>query len=147
HIGPGLVVGPVMGRKRQYGRRKARFEVAVLLPPVTNEYEVAPPTGGRRRRDRELQPKLIACIHDDVPIINTLHQLADVSEARVVAGKVAPARRDVRQPAVDRFLRRLSVCLRQTVDTRSSCQRRFRKTAIAKVGTMRLKAGGSKRYR
>ena len=102
YIGPSFVVGPVVRRKRQYGRRKARVEVAVLLPAVANEYEVAPQPAAGGGRDRNCNRSSSPAFMMTCRSSNPLNQLADVSEARVVADKVAPARRDVRQPAVDR---------------------------------------------
>src|SRR6266540_3328811 len=68
----------VMRRKRQYCAREACVEVAVFLPAVAYEYEVALPAGFRGGEPRKLERYLISRVQDDVAVIDLVQQLHDV---------------------------------------------------------------------
>jgi hypothetical protein len=96
--------------QREDGPREARVEVAVLHPAVAHEHEVAhEPLGGGRGLGKA-QGQLVSRVHDHVAVVDFLKQLADVSEARVVAAQVEPAGGRPRQ-AVARALRRARAVL------------------------------------
>ena len=90
----GDVAGRPVSWKREHRPRCHGVVVAILLPPVTDEDEIADEAAGRWGSLGKGQAELVARIHDDVAIIHCLEQLADVAEPRVKALQIAPAGRD-----------------------------------------------------